>query len=211
MSDPYKVLGLTSSATESEIKTAYKKLSRKYHPDLNPNDKLAEEKFKEINSAYKSIMDSRKNGFNSFSGYNSNDYSSEDDTYIQAAMNFISNQRFNEAINVLNNVKVKNAKWYYVSSIANIGLGNRDLAKEYAYKAYQMEPNNIEYKRLYDSLVNGFNNNYYSTYSNYNQNSDWYRKRQNEYGYNSDSYSDFCTRMCCYNLICNCCCTPFCR
>lgn len=49
--DYYKILGLEKSATEEEIKKAYRKLARKHHPDLNPNDKEAEKKFKEINEA----------------------------------------------------------------------------------------------------------------------------------------------------------------
>jgi curved DNA-binding protein len=49
--DYYKVLGIDKSATEAEVKKAYRKLARKYHPDLNPNDKEAEQKFKEVNEA----------------------------------------------------------------------------------------------------------------------------------------------------------------
>jgi curved DNA-binding protein len=49
--DYYKVLGIDKSATEAEVKKAYRKLARKYHPDLNPNDKQAEQKFKEANEA----------------------------------------------------------------------------------------------------------------------------------------------------------------
>jgi curved DNA-binding protein len=49
--DYYKILGIDKSSSENEIKKAYRKLARKYHPDLNPNDKTAERKFKEVNEA----------------------------------------------------------------------------------------------------------------------------------------------------------------
>ena len=49
--DYYKILGISKNATEKDIKKAYRKLARKYHPDLTPNDKAAEQKFKEVNEA----------------------------------------------------------------------------------------------------------------------------------------------------------------
>ncbi|MCK0109456.1 J domain-containing protein [Flavobacteriaceae bacterium S0825] len=60
--DYYKILGVAKNASEKDIKKAYRKLARKYHPDLNPNDKVAEKKFKEINEANEVLInpDNRK-------------------------------------------------------------------------------------------------------------------------------------------------------
>ena len=53
----YKILGVPKSATEKEIKSAYRKLARKYHPDVNPGDSKAEAKFQDINEAYEVLSD----------------------------------------------------------------------------------------------------------------------------------------------------------
>ncbi|SDL82254.1 curved DNA-binding protein [Salinimicrobium catena] len=58
--DYYKVLGLDKSATKSDIKKAYRKLARKYHPDLNPNDTAAQKKFQQINEAHEVLIDPEK-------------------------------------------------------------------------------------------------------------------------------------------------------
>jgi molecular chaperone DnaJ len=74
MTDPYRVLGITRSASDEEIKKAYRALSRKYHPDANvnnPNKAEAEEKFKEVQQAYDQIMKEKQSGAGGDYGYGS--------------------------------------------------------------------------------------------------------------------------------------------
>ena len=77
--NPYDVLGVSKTATEDEIKSAYRKLAKKYHPDLNPNNPEAAEKLKQVNEAYEILSDKQKrsnydqfgdpNGAGNFGGF----------------------------------------------------------------------------------------------------------------------------------------------
>ena len=58
--DPYTALGVNKGATQDEIQKAYRRLAKKLHPDLNPGNKAAEEKFKEISAAYDLLSDPEK-------------------------------------------------------------------------------------------------------------------------------------------------------
>src|ERR1700756_404986 len=58
--DYYELLGVPRKASAKDIRTAFRKLARKYHPDLNPGDKSAEEKFKQLQEAYDVLSDSKK-------------------------------------------------------------------------------------------------------------------------------------------------------
>ncbi|MBV8851561.1 MAG: DnaJ domain-containing protein, partial [Methylobacteriaceae bacterium] len=60
MKSPYEILGVASTASPEEIQKAYRKLAKKLHPDLNPGDKSAEEKFKEVAGAYDLLSDAEK-------------------------------------------------------------------------------------------------------------------------------------------------------
>ena len=58
--DPYQVLGVSPTASDDEVKAAYRRLAKKYHPDLNPGDEAAAQKMNEINAAYEQIKNPQK-------------------------------------------------------------------------------------------------------------------------------------------------------
>lgn len=162
MNDPYSVLGITRGATDREIKKAYREMSRKYHPDSYTDEtekKWAEEKFREVQEAYNQIVDERSgktSGYGNAGGYGSSSQSySEEDQHLMAAMNYINARRFNEAINVLNGMENRSARWYFFSSYANLGLGNNAVALDYAKKAVDMDPGNTQYTQYYEQLQRG--------------------------------------------------------
>lgn len=74
----YDILGVNKTATKKEIKTAYKKLANKYHPDKNPNDKSAEQKFKEVKEAYEVLSNDKKRQSYDLYGKNGQSFDTED-------------------------------------------------------------------------------------------------------------------------------------
>ena len=159
--DPYKVLGVSRDASDEEIKRAYRALAKQYHPDRNPGDTEAAKKMQQINAAYEQIKNPEKAqqatgyGYNPYSGQRTYSQQAESDGYLQAAVNYIRFGRYREALNVLANCAERNARWYYLSAIANNALGNQVTALEHAKRAVSMDPSDPEYLRLLSAIENG--------------------------------------------------------
>ncbi len=207
---PYEILGVSPNATKDEVTKAYRKLAKKYHPDLNPGDEAAARRMSEINAAYDDI----KNGRTS-SSYGSSDtspgssrssypsYSSgweqyqrsrqesaaDDYATLDSVQAYIESDQCEAAILLLNTMRHRNARWYYLSGIANYNTGNSVTALRHAREAVRLEPGNAEFRRVLNEIE---------------ASGEMYRTYQNENGYTPIAVG-LCCSLACSSCMCGAC------
>ena len=202
MKDPYKVLGVSSNATDEEIKKAYRELVRKYHPDKYRDSDLADlanEKMKEINAAYEEIQKMREAGakggnsgsYNTGGSYGGNSSSSGNPRYSQVRR-MINTGHFDEANRVLLEVVEadRDAEWFFLTGYILLKRGHYVDAQRYFDTACSMDPYNQEYRAAQQELS----------------------RRAGGYGrgYNTNqsggcSGCDICSGLLCADCCCECC------
>lgn len=169
--DPYDVLGVPRGASDEEVTKAYRRLAKKYHPDLNPGDENAARKMSEINAAYDRIKNGKASGETGSYGRQGSSYGSwqqssgygsyrqqsgqQEKSMYDPVKHYIRNHCYKEALHVLSTISYKDAEWYYYSAIANYNLGNRVIALSHIKTAVQMDPGNLQYQQLLSQMQSG--------------------------------------------------------
>jgi len=182
MRDPYEVLGVPKNATQSEIKAAYKKLAKQYHPDRyigNPLADLASEKFKEINEAYETLSGNAS----SSSSYNSSN--GQGAGVFAQIRNYININSLDEAERLLDSTNMRNAEWFYLKGVVCLRRGWHAQGINFIRQAVNLDPSNLEYRRTLNAV----------------------ESQTREYRSMGQDMSGDTACNCCSNLLCaDCCC-----
>lgn len=154
MKDPYLVLGVSPTATDEEIKKAYRQLAKKYHPDAmqgNPLADLAEEKMKEINEAHDLIQKMRKEGASphrNFGGYQGNHNGQNTQGHDPLSMQIrqaIVNNDLAQAEQLLMQMSRNTGEYFFLAGSIAYRKGWLDEARQNFHRAYECNPTNPEY------------------------------------------------------------------
>ena len=214
-SDPYSVLGVSPNASDDEVKAAYRRLAKKYHPDLNPGDEEAARKMNEINAAYDQIKNpqAQQEAYRGSGGAYSDPwgaygggggyayggaYQTREETErneLRAARNYIRSRHFHEAVTALSGVPYaeRDGEWHYLNAIANYNLGNRVAALDSARRACDFSPGNSQYRLLLEQIESG---------------GQAYERTGAGYGFRGFDFGggNLCLRLCIINALLNLCC-----
>lgn len=190
--DPYKVLGVSPTATDEEVKQAYRALAKKYHPDNyvnNPIADLAAEKMKEINTAYDTIMQIRSGaasggGDPAHTGYRSTASSPQ----YATIRSYISSGNLDAADALLEQIESRDAEWFFLKGSVCYRRGWLDQARQYFQQAAAMDPDNLEYASANERL---------------GRTRGVYRERGNMNG-GGASACDCCSSLLCADCCCEC-------
>lgn len=199
MNDPYQVLGISESATDDEVKRAYRELARKYHPDNyhdNPLADLAQEKMKEINAAYHAIQQERggrsggtAHAQQSYGGYQYQQRAAGNPAFQQVRM-AINRNDLGMAEQLLDRMGERGGEWNFLKGTICYRRGWVDEARRYYQTACQMDPGDPEFRQALNFVEN------------------------NQAGYQPEGYEVFssgcggdnmCGRLACTYLLCNLC------
>jgi curved DNA-binding protein CbpA len=171
MNDPYAVLGISPNASDDDVKTAYRNLAKKYHPDNYASApdvaSLAAEKMSQVNEAYDAIVSARKNGTpigsttnpgtssaSSSAGADYGTFHGTQHTDFADVRNLFSAGRITDAEMVLDGVpnSRRNAEWYFLKGSVLYRRGWIDQAYAYFQTAVNQAPNNAEYRAAYTQV-----------------------------------------------------------
>ncbi len=192
MNDPYSVLGVSASASDEEIKRAYRELVKKYHPDNygdNPLAELAEAKMKEINEAYDTVVRMRtQGGYQPSGGYGGGgqgSYQTQQPTVFAQVRQLIMQNELSEAESLLKMTQTRNAEWFFLMGSVAYRRGWMDDARQNFYTACSMDPTNFEYRQALNQMG--------------------MQATRGSYQGSGDDLSTLCTTLCCLNCLCSFC------
>lgn len=149
MNDYYSILGISKNATQEEIKKAYRNLAFKYHPDRNPDDKQAEEKFKKISEAYDTLGDEKKRAEYDRFGSAGTSYNSENSYYQNSYQNYYQQQSYSDPFgsedsfwqwfnNSAGQNSRRNSSYYYEYGNSQKNYSKKSLWTEFFMKVGQI-------------------------------------------------------------------------